>query len=121
MHRLKLVTCFAFMCFQSTSHAGDLYFHSGNTLAKLMAEYQKAVRKDKDTDYSDAWKFRAYVIGVHDTASGILFCPPESVGETQTSSIVAKFMENNPQHWNKPGSTLVTMALSQAFPCAKKP
>jgi hypothetical protein len=121
MRKSLIAAILAFVGLQGTANAGDFYFYSGNTLAKLLAEYQKAERKDRDTNYADAWKFRAYVIGVHDTASGILFCPPADLGEVQTSAIVAKYMENNPQEWNKSGSTIVTMALSQAFPCSKKP
>jgi hypothetical protein len=118
MRRTLTAILFAFL-FQLPAHAGDSYFYSGNVLARLVAEYQKALRKEKDTDLSDAWKFRAYVIGVHDTASGNLFCPPRDLAEIQTLSIVAKFIENHPEHWNKSGSDLVIMALSQSFPCAK--
>ncbi len=110
---IALITAF----FSTNARA---YFYDGNHLQKLMAEYQKAIRKDTTTDYSDAWAFRAYVIGVHDTVGHLeLYCSPSNLGEQQTASIVARFMEKNPAYWSKPGSDIVIAAMKESFPCSE--
>jgi hypothetical protein len=102
------------------STSAHAYFYDGNHLSKLMAEHQKAIRKDSTTDYSDAWAFRGYVIGVHDTVGHFgLYCAPGNLGERQIASIVASFMENNPASWSNPGSDIVIAAMKESFPCSK--
>ena len=102
------------------SSSAGAYFYDGNHLSKLMAEYQKAIRKDSATDFSDAWAFRGYVIGVHDTVGHLgLYCSPNNLGERQTASIVASYMENNPASWSNAGSDIVIAAMKESFPCTK--
>lgn len=97
-------------------HAG--YFYDGNSLVKAMREYEKAENNDTNTDYAMAWKYRGYVIGVHD-ATSFMYGYKENVGELQICAIVAKYLKTHPEKWNEPASDLVVSALQAAFP--KKP
>jgi hypothetical protein len=94
-------------------HAG--YFYEGNGLVKAMREYEKAETKDRDTDYSMAWQYRGYVIGVHD-ATDLMYGPKQNVSERQICAIVAKYLKAHPEKWNEPASDLVITALKEAFP-----
>jgi hypothetical protein len=42
------------------------YFYDGNKLVNAMREYEKAETNVRDTNYSMAWEYRGFVIGVHD-------------------------------------------------------
>ena len=116
---LRITTWALFVCllFPEPSQASGAHFYSGSDLVKLRTQYQRATREDPDTNYREAWKFRAFVIGVHDIGNGALFCTEEGVGELQTVALVAKFMEDNPQHWNLPAAAIVALGLTDAFPC----
>src|SRR5665647_531861 len=86
--------------FQSEAYA---YFRTGNDLASLVAEFQKANRKDPSAKYEDAHFFVAYVIGVYDSSEDRhLFCTPNNLAISQTTAIVAKYLDSHPEHWSKP-------------------
>jgi hypothetical protein len=103
-----------------SSLANAASFFTGHDLAKWKVDFQKAQRKDTSADLTEAYKFRYYIIGISDIADGTFFCGPKDVSDFQVVSIVAKYIDNNPEQWNKPGSVLVMMALSKAFPCPEK-
>jgi hypothetical protein len=93
------------------------YLYDGNHLSKLVVEYQKPSREDSTTDHSDAWAYRAYVIGVNDAVGhhGI-WCAPRKLHEQKVASIVAIYMAKNPSQSSNPGSNIVIAAMKEAFP-----
>lgn len=103
-----------------TSPSAADYFYDGNYLATLATEYNKAMKEEKDTKYTDAWAFRAFAIGVHDAMrnSG-KWCSPSNIKERQVSSIAAKYIDDNPALWSESGADLVVNALQEAFPCSR--
>lgn len=94
------------------------YFYDGNDLVKAMREYEKAESKERDTDFSTAWLYRGYVIGVHD-ATSFMYGSRVNVGELQICAIVTKYLKAHPEKWNEPACDLIISALREAFP--KKP
>ena len=92
------------------------YFYSGNDLREPLREYRNAERKAENTDYSKAWEFRGYILGVYD-ANESQYCMPRDAGSHQLMAVVAKYIEDNPQLWNEPASDLVERAIKSAFPC----
>lgn len=110
-----------FMMFAFFLHSQVYAFiYTGNDLANCLPEYHKASRGDKNTNYDEATRFQAYVIGVFDTLDGRQFCSPKYTSVKQITAIVAKYLESHPEHWNKPGPDIIVMALAESFPCAKK-
>jgi len=77
----------------------------------------------KETAYATptygAGFFMGYVMGVHDAYEGITFCAPNNVTGEQIGDIVMKYLYNNPAERNDVASTLVSRALTQAYPCKK--
>ncbi len=92
------------------------YFFNGNDLYESLREYRKAERGDKDTDYSKAWNYRGYVIGVYD-ATAMIYCTPSDITSHQLMAVVAKYIEDNPQSWSEPAQRLVKKAVKSSFPC----
>lgn len=104
----------------STFHAqSSEYFYSGNDLIKSMLEYKNAMNGSESANYSEAWKFRAYVVGVHDTVNGLLVCPPKGFDEIQATYTVMKYFEQNSAQWHRNASRLVVDALTNYYPCKK--
>nr|BBJ03349.1 hypothetical protein YBY_11970 [Marinobacter nauticus] len=69
-----------------------------------------------------------YLRGVSDYATGTAFmaddqlnmvksCRPERVDNKQLARIVVQFLEKNPSYHHLEQTTLVALALKQAFPC----
>lgn len=92
------------------------YFYDGNDLRESLREYRKAERGDKDTNFSKAWNFRGFVIGVYDaTEDG--YCTPIDFTSHQLMAVVAKYIEDNPQLWSEPAEHLVKSSIQSAFQC----
>ena len=49
-----------------------------------------------------------------------LFCQPKDITSAQAARIVVKYLRDHPEELHQPGSILAYVALSKAFPCAKK-
>ena len=70
---------------------------------------------------------RGYVLGVVDAHATFMllgsvspwFCIPQGVTGNQVSDIVKQHLEKYPQVRHEVASTLVTLALTEAFPCRK--
>ncbi|EGR3344756.1 hypothetical protein J8B38_16210 [Vibrio parahaemolyticus] len=99
----------------SSSNA-SAYFLVGNDLIEPIREYRKAERGDTDTDYSKAWYYRGYVLGVYD-ANDVRYCTPKDLTITQLMAVIAKYIEDNPKYWSEPADELVFRAINADFPC----
>lgn len=73
----------------------------------------------RSTDYMESSMLNGYIRGVVD-APGSLLCVPNGVTMGQMLAIVKKYVREHPEKWMWNGSWMVTMALSEAFPCPKK-
>jgi hypothetical protein len=56
------------------------------------------------------------VLGVYDTLDSSL-CSSGTVTVRQVSTVVSKYLNDQPQEWSRPAHLLVTRALRAAFPC----
>jgi len=94
------------------------YFQSGNDLVKYMKAYEKDT-EGRATDYTEADRYVAFVVGVTDSLEEIEFCLPERPTVQQVCAVVAKYLNAHPETWDQPAFRLVAAALKQAFPCKK--
>lgn len=97
---------FLLLLFISSGAFAD--FVSGNALNNWSNE--------KDSTYIKGL-FGGYVIGIVDTADGLLFCIPNGATAGQLSAVVKKHLQQNPEDWNKGASDIVILSLEKAFPC----
>jgi len=95
------------------------YFYSGNDLRVPVQEYFKAERSDHNTDYSKAYEYRGYALGVYDATSPFL-CTPENVTAAQILTVVANYFNNNPHKWHMPAKVIIQSSLFESFPCPAK-
>jgi hypothetical protein len=113
--RLYTLVCIVLVTLLLTHSAWAGFFYDGNKLVEAMRQYEKAEMKDRDADYSRAWEYRGYVVGVHD-ATDLMHGSQEHVTALQICAIVANYLKAHPEKWNEPASDLVVEALKQAFP-----
>jgi hypothetical protein len=60
-----------------------------------------------------------YVIGVHDSVSGIVICTPDNVTKGQVRDFVKIYLQNNTSKLSNEASELVITALKQVWPCRR--
>jgi hypothetical protein len=99
-------------------HAQGKELLTGKELVQLMQEYEKAERKDRSADCRKAGEFRGYVTGFYD-ATWFFYAAPDNITASRVVAVVAAFLKQNPQKWNRPAWDLVMEALREAFPKAK--
>ncbi len=92
------------------SFSASADFITGNSLNNYI--------KDTESDFNKGL-FSGYVIGVVDTGDGILFCVPSGASAGQLSAVVKKYLQQNPEQWNKGASEQVINSLAKAYPCPK--
>ena len=98
--------------------AASAYFFEANKLVSDMREFEKAERNDPQTKYDASAGYVGFVVGVHDVISRSL-CPSSNVTVRQATTVVAKYLNEHPEQWNRPAHELVTKALRAAFPCRR--
>jgi Rap1a immunity proteins len=91
-------------------------FKDGNKLVSDMREFERAERSDPNVSWLGAGTYTGYVLGIFDTIDSNL-CISGSPTGGQVGTIVAKYLNEHPEEWNRPASLLVARALRQAFPC----
>jgi hypothetical protein len=95
------------------AHAKELL--SGNELVQLMREYEKAERNDKSTNWHKAGEYLGYVRGFYD-ATWFFYADSQNITAGKVAAVVAKFLNQHPEKWNRPAWDLVMEALQEAFP-----
>ena len=58
-----------------------------------------------------------FVFGVFDVIQGVEVCEPDDVTGGQLIGIVRKYLKENPENLHLNAAFLVTLALSEVFPC----
>ena len=102
--------------FLFTAFSTNAYFYSGNDLREPIQQYLKAEASDRDTDYSKAYEYRGYVLGVYDSTAPFL-CIPSKVSSRQILAMVAKHLNSNPEDWHLPARALIQSSLFESFSC----
>jgi hypothetical protein len=96
-------------------------FKYTNDLIKLMREYEKMVRGEKDVSYDGAGYFVGYVIGVTDVTYSLnLYSLPQNVTQGQICAIVIKYINEHPEEWNHFATNLIINALHKSYPPIEK-
>jgi hypothetical protein len=98
----------------ATSASSWAGFFNGNKLHGWLLE-----KENPNGSAFEFGLFSGYVAGVVDVGDGILFCTGPGVTAGQYNAVVAKYIKNNPEKWNKSADSLVVEALKEAFPCKK--
>lgn len=102
------------------SLSANAAFMDGNNLQQLAIAADRMDNGNaSETEGLQAVQYIGYVMGVMDSHNGISFCAPRGVSARQAAAMVKKWLDANPEKWTLPGQTVVTNALSSAFPCAK--
>lgn len=97
----------------------------GNELLTQCQSYIKLIDDEKNYSSVNAGACGGFVQGVDSTVqfySEVLkkdekYCTPDGVTNTQIVRVVVKFLKDNPQILNKNKTSLVWMALMDAYPC----
>ena len=105
----KVVFILALMLPINAAVAG---FTDGNQLYQWMLEDEK-----ENGSMFQSGLFKGYIAGVVDLGDDFLFCTTVGVTRGQYTAVVAKYIKNNPEEWNKAADTIVVDALKEAFPC----
>ena len=95
------------------AHAKE--FLSGTDLVQLMREYEKAQRNDKSTDLLKAGEYLGYVTGFYD-ATWFFYADVRNLTPERVAIVIAKFLNQHPEKWNRAAWDLVMEALKEAFP-----
>lgn len=94
---------FVFVLLLSTSSLAIAGLTSGNQL--------KGYLDDLDNNESsasfNAGVYSGYVIGVHDTFNGVLYCASSEATNGQIRAAVTKYIKANPEAWDKPAHVIV--------------
>lgn len=91
---------------------------SGDELVQLMREYEKAERKDRSTDWYKAGQYLGFVTGFYD-ATWFFYADTKKIGAERIAGVVAKFLKQHPEKWNRAAWDLVMEALQETFPRGK--
>jgi hypothetical protein len=90
----------------------------GGQFVKLFRSFDKALVNGRAyDDQVEGAVVLGYVSGVHDLGDKILFCSPSPTNNEQLIAIARKYIEARPERWAESASTLISEALTQAFPC----
>jgi len=101
----KTILALALIC--GNAQAG---FYSGNDL----------LQKIDSDNHGDRMLSMGYVMGVFDLGHTILHCAPASVTVGQVHDLTAAYLRGFPAKRHKLADSLITDALSTAWPCPKK-
>jgi hypothetical protein len=112
--RLSLVMALAAMVL-CTALDSSAQLIDGHKLVADMQEFEKAERKDPDTNCQQAFFYVGYVTGVYD-ASDDFYPYPGKPTIKEICSLVAKYLKDNPGKWGRPADLLIIEALQKAFP-----
>ncbi len=93
-------------------------FYSGKMLVELMQEYEKAGTgmKSPEVDRETMRAYAAYVAGVYDALSDVIWSRSDKVSLGHICEIVSRYLKNHPEKWGESASDLVIQALMEAFP-----
>ena len=97
----------------------EFFFLTGYELASYMKEYHKTERSEPDAKIAKANAFVGYVTGVFETLSGLRRICTRGTSTGHITSVVAKYLKDNPERWSEPAIYSTAEALEAEFPCIK--
>ena len=103
--KLVTITALAMLLGSPNSYAG---FKTGNKLVENC--------EPDDATFTDGECY-GYVFGVFDVMQDVKVCEPVGVTGKQLTEIVRKYLKENPENLHLNAAFLVTLALSEVFPC----
>ncbi|MBE7496298.1 MAG: hypothetical protein HS117_15245 [Verrucomicrobiaceae bacterium] len=109
-NHLIATICVAFLIEANLLAAGTGSFYTGQWLINGWR-----AQKQRNDAVTQAL-FVGYVTGVSDAVSNITWEPPPGVTIDQVVSVVGKYLEANPEMWNRPAPELIIESLKSAFP-----
>jgi hypothetical protein len=118
---MKIIVASASFVLFLWSGTGLAYYVDGNTLVSEMYQWQQVARDPQHTNYGQAARYAGYVLGSYDALSsrhGV--CADSQTDAGRIATTVARYLQAHPQRWNEPAFTLVSDALTHAFPCQTK-
>jgi hypothetical protein len=119
-HRLFVI--FILLCASLVSHAGINYnYIDGSTLKNWIDASDRVDSGNvQPVDFQKVGRLDGYVIGVHDSWEGIMFCGTDRVRAGQLIALVTKYVRENPDQWHHSGSNIVIAAIAPSCPCKHK-
>lgn len=97
----------------------NAYWIDGNTLSGWKTERDKNINGQDYSVYGVS-AYQNYILGIIDSVDGVLFCLPKNANGRQVFAIIDKYINENPDKWNKSAWDLVYNPLKKTFPCKKK-
>lgn len=100
--------------------------HMQSWLSEMEAEEEKGFKAETlkeicaSESLGDEGWCTGYMLGFaegHQTSTGQVFCLNDQFSSNQLEQSLKNFMEQNPQHWGKSRSAVLTAALLESFPC----
>jgi hypothetical protein len=128
MKKLALLMAVASLFLVSPAVAKDVNVDDGNNLLKNCSSLIARIDAQQATSSNFALgQCLGFVTGADGLHTDLInfglmsasYCKPESVTRAQLIRLVVKFLKENPGYLNMSGSSLVLMALKEAFPCPK--
>jgi hypothetical protein len=107
----KKILAIALIFTSISAHAG---FINGT---ELMQDLEADQRGEASYDVGVA---TGYIMGVADTAEGVLLCIPAKTSVKQTKQVVFNYMKSHPESWSKSAEVVIINALKNTWPCEKK-
>jgi len=104
---MRLFILAAFLFFSATAQCQQAAFETGNSLRQKL--YAKS-------NIANGIAY-GYILGVHDSWSGIMICTQIGADPSQMILIVRKFLSDHPEKLHYSAMSLVADALREAFPC----
>jgi hypothetical protein len=102
----------------STQAGAAIGFQTGNALMENLRAGDKIESGGGGQfDLANAMEGQGYILGVHDSLSGSYICTPRGVNIGQLVAIVKKYLLAHPEKLHDSAAFLVSVALSEAFPC----
>lgn len=118
----QIISALTLLALSAPACADYTFYKTGADLEKFLDASQRFDNGTAQTgDGLDDGFGMGYIIGVLDleNASGKL-CTPPNVSVRQVVAMVRKYLDANPEQWNRDAATLVDAALRPAFSCTKK-
>lgn len=116
MAKLLFVVCLISFSLLGLANPSSAYIKDANDLIEGMRAYEQIEAGVKDVGYYAPGVYCGYIVAVYD-CNERAFCGNEKATGGQLFAIVTKYLNEHPEQWSLPASSVVLRALKLAFPC----